>query len=110
MSAFTFTPSSDENVIDSSIGGPSFGVLVQITLCTLVGNEMICSVSGSKNTHPLTTGMSCTPRELPASLTLIPTCEASIRVKQASLMNSTATATTAPTTNRRIEKKLEAGS
>jgi len=46
MSAFTFTPSAEENVIDSSMGRPSCGLADHTTFCTLVGKMMICSVIG----------------------------------------------------------------
>ena len=45
-SAFTFTPSDDENVIDSSTGRPSCAFAVHTTFCTLVGKMTICSVMG----------------------------------------------------------------
>ena len=46
MSALTFTPSFELNVIDSSTGCPSCGDAVHTTFCTLVGKRTICSVSG----------------------------------------------------------------
>jgi hypothetical protein len=46
MSALMFTPSVEENVIDSSIGLPSCRLDVHTTFCTLVGNMMICSLIG----------------------------------------------------------------
>ena len=79
MSALTFTPSLELNVIDSSNGRPSCGDCVQTTFWTLVGKRTICSVSGLKKTQPVTTGMSATPRSLPASFTRMPTCPASTR-------------------------------
>ena len=46
MSAFTFTPSDELKVIDSSYALPSWADCVHTTFCTLVGKRMICSVSG----------------------------------------------------------------
>src|SRR5882672_1769574 len=65
---------------------------------------MICSVSGLKNTQPVTTGMSCTPRALPASLTRIPTCPASMRVTVAEVMTKNAIMATTATMPRRMSR------
>ncbi len=46
MSALTLTPSEELKVMDSSYDFPSCADCVQTTFCTLVGNRMICSVSG----------------------------------------------------------------
>ena len=80
MSALQLTPSDELKVIDSSTARPSCGDCVQTTFCTLVGKRTICSVSGLNNTQPVTTGMSWTPRSLPASFTRMPTCPASTRL------------------------------
>src|SRR5689334_19968333 len=104
MSELMFTPSADEKVMDSSAVRPSLGEAVQTTFCTLIGNSTICSVSGLKKTQPVTTGMSCTPRALPASLTRMPTWPASMRVTVADVITKNAMIATTAMMPRRMSR------
>src|SRR6266576_2870664 len=73
-------PSFELNPSSSFTGCPSFVSLFHFTVCTNVGNSMICVLNGEYTTQPVRTGISDAPRCLPARLISTPTCPASMRV------------------------------